>query len=116
MGSAKCRVWKVPSSSERFLITAHLYDMPRHGEKPLRTVDLDVTFPAVGHVASDYDMESGTGSGEFRVAVEVADYFKSPRGYLAISTYTVVQINARVRVCAGEHKTQPGKIAVLVGF
>ena len=100
MGSAKCRAWKVPSSSERSLITAYLYDMPGHAEEPLRAVDFDLVFTAVGHVASDDDVKAGTGSGEFRVAVEVADYLQSPHGYLAFSTYTVVQVNACVRVCA----------------
>src|SRR5919107_1515314 len=95
--SAKCRMWKVSSSCERSLITAHLYYMPGHGEEPLRAVDLDVAFPAVGYLTSDYDVESGAGSGEFRIAVEVADYLQSPHGYLAISTYTVVQVDARVR-------------------
>src|SRR5215212_11547225 len=90
--------------------------MPGYGEESLRTVDLDLAFPAVGYLASDYDVESGTGSGEFRVAVEVTDYLKSPQRYLAISIYTVVQVDARITVSAREHKTQPGILAVLVGF
>src|SRR5215218_8589634 len=69
MGSAKCRAWKVTSSCERSLITAYLYDMPGYGEKPLRAVDLDLAFAAVGYLASDYDVESSTSSGEFCVAV-----------------------------------------------
>src|SRR5215213_2092334 len=90
MGSAKCRAWKVSSSCERSLITAHPYDMPGHGEEPLRTVDLDLAFAAVGHVAADDDVKTATGSGEFRVAVEVAHYLKSPASYLAVCIYTVV--------------------------
>src|SRR5215208_573120 len=90
MGSAKCRAWKVTSSCERSLITAYLYDMPSNGEESLRAVDLDVTFPAVWHVASDYNVKPGSGSGEFGVAVEVADYFQSPASYLAVCIYTVV--------------------------
>src|SRR5688572_24270159 len=90
--------------------------MPGHGEEPLRAVDLDLAFAAVGYLASNYDVESGTGSGEFRVAVEVADYLQSPQRYLAISIYTVVQVDARIRVCAREHKTHPGILAVFVGL
>src|ERR671920_1248312 len=100
MGSAKCMVWKVPSSSERSLITAHLYCMPGYGEEPLRTVDLDIAFPAVGDIASDYDVESGTGSGTLGVAVEVPDYLESPASYLPVLIYTVIQVDARVKVCA----------------
>src|SRR5215208_7141754 len=62
-GSAKCMVWKLVSSSERSLITAYLYDMSCHGEEPLRAVDLKVAFAAVWHVATDDDMETGSGSG-----------------------------------------------------
>src|SRR5918993_5436161 len=100
MGSAKCRAWKVPSSCERSLITAHPYDMSGHGEEPLGAVDFDLVFTAVGHVASDDDVKAGTGSGEFRVAVEVADYLQSPQRYLAVFGYAVVQVDARIRVCA----------------
>src|SRR5918994_3137430 len=67
VGSAKCRAWKVTSSCEQSLITAlHLYDMSGHGEEPLGAVDLDLAFAAVGYLASDDDVEAGTGSGEFR--------------------------------------------------
>src|SRR3954447_12874992 len=90
IASAKCRVWKVTSSCERSLITSYLYDMAGHGEESLRAVDLDVTFPAVGHVAAHYDMKAATGSGQFRVTVEVAHYFQSPRRDLAVRIYTVV--------------------------
>src|SRR5215212_8082940 len=90
MGSAKCRAWKVTSSSERSLITIYLYDVSSHGEEPLGTVDLDLVFTAVGHVASDDDMKTAASRGEFRVAVEVADYFKSPQRYLPGCIYTVV--------------------------
>src|SRR5919112_5781273 len=77
--SAKCRMWKVTSSCERSLITAHLYDMPGHGEEPLGAVDLDLVFAAVGHVASDDDVKPTACGGEFRVAVEVVDNLKSPQ-------------------------------------
>src|SRR5215208_3752474 len=90
--------------------------MSGNGEKPLRAVDLDLAFAAVGDVATDDDMEAGASGREFCVAIEVARYLKSPQRYLAISTYTVVQVDARVRVSAREHKTQPGILAVLVGF
>jgi hypothetical protein len=93
-------VWKVPSSSEQSLITAYLYYMPGHGEEPLRAVDFDVAFPAVEYIASNYDVESGTSRGEFRVAIEVADYFESPRGYLATFAHAVIQVDARVRISA----------------
>src|SRR5688572_4113508 len=67
MGSAKCRVWKVPSSCERSLITAHLYHMPGYGEEPLRAVDLNLAFAAVGHVATDDDVETAASRGELGV-------------------------------------------------
>src|SRR5215218_436281 len=102
MGSAKCRAWKVTRSCERSLITAYLYDMSRHGEEPLRAVDLDAAFPAVRYVATDDDVETCAGGGEFRVAVEVADYLESPGRYLAVFIYTVVQVDPRVRVSARE--------------
>src|SRR5215208_133075 len=100
MDSAKCMVWKVPSFCERSLITAHLYDMPSHSEEPLRAVDLDLIFAAVGHIATDDDVKPAACGGEFRVAVEVADYLQSPQRDLPISTYTVVQVDARIRVSA----------------
>src|ERR671912_1812602 len=61
MGSAKCRAWKVTSSCERSLITAYLYDMSGYSEEPLRAVDLDLAFAAVGHVATGDDVKAGTG-------------------------------------------------------
>src|SRR5829696_4359895 len=90
--------------------------MPAHGEEPLRAVDLYVAFPAVGYLASNYDVESGTGRGELSVAVEVTDYLKSPQRYLAIFINTLVYVDACVRVCAREHEAQPCILAVLVGF
>src|SRR5215212_4811088 len=66
VGSAKCRAWKLPSSSERSLITTHLYDMSGHREEPLRAVDLDLTFAAVRDVATHDDMDAAASRGEFR--------------------------------------------------
>src|SRR5215216_4416749 len=116
IGLAKCWAWKVPSSSERSLITAYLYDMSGHGEEPLGAVDFHILFAAIGHLATDDDVKTAASRGEFRVAVEVADYLQSPYGYLVICTHTVVQVDARIRVSAREHKTQPGIHTVLVGF
>src|SRR5918996_277019 len=92
--SAKCRMWKVSSSCERPLTTAHLYYMPGHGEEPLGAVDLDLVFAAVGHVATDYDVKAGARGGELRVAVEVADNLKGPQRYLAAFIDIVVQVDA----------------------
>src|SRR5919112_3453284 len=100
MGSAKCRAWKVTSSCERSLITAHLYDMPGHSEEPLRGIDFYVSFAAVGHVATDDDVKASASRGEVCVALEVADYFQSPVSYLPVLIYTVIQVDACVRVCA----------------
>ena len=80
----------MPSSCERSLITAHLYDMPGHGEEPLGAVDFDFVFAAVGFLASNYDVKAGTGSREFRVAIKVAYYLKSPECYLTVFIYTVI--------------------------
>src|SRR5215203_2139204 len=114
--SAKCMAWKVTSSSERSLITAYLYDMSGHGEEPLRAVDLDLVFAAVGHVAADDNVKPAACGRKLCVTVEVADYLQSPQGYLAISIYTVVQVDARIRVSARKHKTYPRILSVLVGF
>src|SRR5829696_8167680 len=68
--SAKCMVWKVTSSSERSLITAYLYDMPGHSEEPLRGIDFYVSFAAVGHIATDDDVETAASRGELGVAIK----------------------------------------------
>src|SRR5215211_3691700 len=100
VGSAKCRAWKDTRSCERSLITSYLYNMPSHNEESLRAVDFHITFTAVGHIASDYDVKAGASRGEFCVAVEVAYYLHSPQRYLAVCIYTVIQVDACVRVCA----------------
>src|SRR5215217_4597740 len=90
--------------------------MPSNGEEPLGAVDFHITFTAVGHIASDADVKAGASRGEFCVAVEVADYLQSPQRYLAACIYTVVQVDARKRVCAREHESYPVILAVFVGL
>src|SRR5215216_1274451 len=90
--------------------------MPSNGEEPLGAVDFHITFTAVGHIASDDDVKAGASRGEFCVAVEVADYLQSPQRYLAACIYTVVQVDARKRVCAREHEAYPVILAVFVSL
>src|SRR5215203_4871579 len=98
--SAKCRAWNLESCSARSSITGHLYDVSGHGEKPFGRVDFNSTLTAVQCLAADDEVEAAAAHGELRVGIEISDYLKSPRGYLAIFVHAVIQVDARVRISA----------------